>query len=164
MALRGTFKRVRICPRKGVNMPRTSPTTNGHNCNIVYLIHTCSHSPIHAGTHSATHYHTFSLNTCCFSWQPGGWWITVINAASGALVAWWTKFWKTDNVLLPCEGQHHTVAIYAKCNNKIQRIVNYCHCCTGRTCPRGGACPTGLVVITFWAIFFKIYKTTNYKF
>ena len=40
MALRGTFKRVRICPGKGVNMPRTSLTTNGHNCNIVYLIHT----------------------------------------------------------------------------------------------------------------------------
>ena len=34
-----------------------------------------------------------------------------------------------DNVLLPCEGQHHTVAICARCNNKIQRIVNYCHCC-----------------------------------
>ena len=31
--------------------------------------------------------------------------------------------------MLPCEGQHHTVAIYAKSNNKIQRIVNYCHCC-----------------------------------
>ena len=89
-----------------------------------------------------------------------------------------TRFWETDNVLLPCEGQHHTVAIYAKFNNKIQRIANYCHCCrpyytlitgacsnsTGRTCPRGGACPTSLVVITFCAIFFKIYKTTNYKF
>ena len=31
MALRGTFKRVRICPGKGVNMPRTSLTTNGHD-------------------------------------------------------------------------------------------------------------------------------------
>ena len=68
MALQGTFKRVRICPGKGVNMPRTRLTTNGHNCNIVYPIYTCPHSPIHAGTHSATHYHTFSYNTCCFVW------------------------------------------------------------------------------------------------
>ena len=68
MALRGTFKCVRICPGKGVNMPRTSLTTDGHNCNIVYPIYTCPHSPIHAGTHSATHYHTFSYNTCCFVW------------------------------------------------------------------------------------------------
>ena len=66
-------------------------------------------------------------------------------------------------MLLPCEGQHHTVAIYAKCNNRIERIAKYCHCTlitgacsngTGRTCPRGGACPTSLVVITFCTIFF----------
>ena len=25
-------------------MPRTSLTTNGHKCNILYLIQTCSHS------------------------------------------------------------------------------------------------------------------------
>ena len=33
--------------------------------------------------------------------------------------------WDTDNVILPCEGLHPTVAIYANGNNKIERISNY---------------------------------------
>ena len=140
MALRGTFKRVRICPGKGVNMPWTSLTTNGHNCNIVYFIHTCPHMSTlthtywHSLSHTLSHFFIQHMLFCpvtwrlvdnrdkCRQWCAGGLMDKLLLPTAG-------NFWETDNVLLPCEGQHHTVAIYAKCNIKIQRIANYCHRC-----------------------------------
>ena len=134
------------------------------------LTHTCWHSLSHTLSH-------FFIQHMLFCLVTRRWWITMINAASGAPVAWWTKchcpllatLWETDNVLLPCEGQHHTVAIYAKCKKwkntkdcQLLSLLNYT--LIAGACSRGGACPTSLVVITFCAIFFKIYKATNYTF
>ena len=39
-------------------MLELSPTTNGHNCNIVSLTHTSPPSPMHAQPHVTTRFHT----------------------------------------------------------------------------------------------------------
>ena len=73
MALRGTFKRVRICPGKGVNMPRTSLTTNGHNCNIYSLsylhISTLTHTRWHSLSHTLSHFFLQHMLFCLVTWQ-----------------------------------------------------------------------------------------------
>ena len=66
-----------------------------------------------------------------------------------------------QNAIIKYKGLPIIVFVVLHFNNL---ITGACSSGTGRTCPRGGACPTSLVVITFCAIFFKYTRQLTINF